>query len=77
MVDKKDNPNKVWEKVTPSGSTYRLKVGGGWLYRYDFDGGSSVAFVPDVYTNEIGGYNHLHRIADLLGDLREGRKHNE
>jgi hypothetical protein len=77
MANRKDDPDKAWDKVTPSGSTYRLKVGGGWLYRYDSAQGSTIAFVPEVYTTEADDYNHLHRIGDILEDIREGRKHDD
>jgi hypothetical protein len=77
MADRKDDPAKKWEKVDQNGSTYRLKVGGGFLYRYDCDKNSAMVFVPEVYSTEADDYNHLHRIGDILEDIREGRKHDD
>lgn len=46
-----------WERV--ESGTYRLAVPGGWLYRYRFDHGVTMAFVPDPSAAHVSGARRI------------------
>lgn len=60
--------NEIWQKVDSDGYTRRLRVDGGWLYRYNSHQGVAMCFVPNpTYSHAIpyntpgqGSPNYVH-----------------